>query len=194
MNGRPDEGGRSENRAEGSASTVAPRGRFVAVVRFPFPLPIVRALVAGAVGLAAPGLLRDLLVSLLAQLTDPAGIERGLTQQRARALRDAWSIVLNEEKRARGSRGWYHHRFEREWAKYPDPATGDPYPLPRDWQRSLDYGLPWYVVRDQIHDTLTGNGQRTFRAVVAGCARTRRRLRDRAERLADAHELAPQDD
>lgn len=113
----------------------------------------------------------------------------------AEQLAEAWARVLDDERRARTSTGWYHGRFRKEWETYTDPATGRPYPLPAGWMYRLNTALPWYVARDHIHDVLEGDGPHTFRAVQVRCGRTQRRLQRRAERLASVVvELRPRSD
>ena len=105
-------------------------------------------------------------------------------EQTRRELARAWRDVEHDERLARGRPAWDSRRFEREWRRYPNAATGYPFALPYKWYYAADRlaatGLPWFVVRDQIHDTLTGP-RPSYAAVLRGCRRTLRRLRHRAE-------------
>lgn len=115
-----------------------------------------------------------------------------VTRERERttdALRAAWPTVLEETRR---HHGYYlsPSRFAKEWAKYLDPETGQPYPIPRrwpaHWEDRLDRlgqdGIPWWVVRDTIHDVLTGPpAYRSFDTVIRRARRHHKRQQERAE-------------
>lgn len=186
-----DDGSRNQppgRRGTDSASTVSPRprGRRVSV-HLSHDLPTTQVVLETFAATLPRGLPRDVVVSLLVQLSAPDLIEQGVIEQRARELHEAWRIVVDQERRERKRTWWSENRFRREWDTYLDPNTGRPHELPYDWWFRVNdlQGLPWFVVRDQIHDTLTGSGARTFEAVIRRCRRTSRRLRARAERVAD---------
>ncbi|MFC7505965.1 hypothetical protein [Nocardioides sp. GCM10030258] len=124
---------------------------------------------------------------------DAARREAG-RQQRQHELTEAWEHTLAEYRR-HGNYDMNYTRFRQEWAKYPNPATGQPYSLsdnyPTRWQDRVERlaydGIPWRIVRDVIHDVLTGPDEyRSLDTVIRRSRRGMRRAQERAEERAQA--------
>lgn len=190
QNGRPvGEGDRSENQQGGGSHTTveqptdtAPptRGQRV-VVRLPHPLPVTRHVLDGAIGTAPPGPMRDLLASLRAQL-DTQQVERGVAEHEARELRRVWPDVVAGERKARSSVWWDWHKLRKEAQRLGiDPRPGD-------WMHTAEglagAGLPWFIMRDLIHDAVHDQRPDPIGHALRSGRRHVRRLQQRTQRQA----------
>lgn len=182
------------------AEATAANGRLVTLHLPPDTDPATLGIILGAlVDSLAPGSTSATLLGHLAQqlhdlehlqqLAARVDAERENHEQRRvqERLSACWPRVMEDHARHHGyTLSW--HLFVTEWEKYPDPATGLPYPLAdgtgarrRVMRLGFD-GVPWFVVRDVIHDVLTATeDRRTLDTVVRRCRRHIRRQQERAE-------------
>lgn len=97
-------------------------------------------------------LLRDLAEQLAAPVVPK--LARAASDELEAPLQAAWQSVTDGRRKARGRGTRYVGAFTGAWNGYPDPSTGSPRPLPKNYRGTVrglyNAGLPWIELRDAI--------------------------------------------